>query len=88
MHTNDDEQLKIAWGESLSRSRIAAEMSQAELATRTGLRIPTIWRIENGKRYPSESVKRKLAGALRRSIGELFPYAPTPPPEPQPMEAA
>lgn len=83
MAHSDEEHLQAAWGKSLKARREAMGLSQHQLAQVTGMRDTTIWRIEKGQRFPSERAKRLLAGALRVSIGELFPYSPTPPPVPE-----
>lgn len=88
MTPSDETALRKAWGTKVRDRRTARGLSQAGLAELTGLRIPTIWRIEVGQRYPSERVKHLIAGALSVPVGDLFPYSPTPPPMPQREDAA
>lgn len=46
--------------------------NQTELAFHAGLAPSVISQIENGKRNPSASTLKKLAGALEVGVGELF----------------
>ncbi len=88
-HQAEDEELRRAWGKSLSAAMKArGGLSQRAVADLCGVEQPTISRIARGERFPSERMKRLLAGALRLSIPELFPYSPTPPPVPNIEEAA
>ena len=54
---------------SLSRKVVAgrkrAGWSQAELARRSGIRLETVNRIENGKNTPDEKTLTKIAKALK-----------------------
>jgi ribosome-binding protein aMBF1 (putative translation factor) len=48
------------------RDRVAAGLSQRELATKAGVRVETLCRIETGKHTPSVPTVDKLDRALRR----------------------
>jgi DNA-binding XRE family transcriptional regulator len=51
---------------SLVRDRVAAGLSQKELAQRAGIRMETLCRIETGKHTPSVATLQKLDRALKR----------------------
>ena len=48
------------------RDRVAAGLSQRELATRAGVRVETLCRIETGKHTPSVPTVDKIDQALKR----------------------
>jgi DNA-binding XRE family transcriptional regulator len=48
------------------RDRVAAGLSQRELATRAGVRVETLCRIEKGKHTPSVPTVEKIDRALRQ----------------------
>ena len=48
------------------RDRVAANLSQRELATMAGIRVETLCRIETGKHIPSVPTVDKLDRALKR----------------------
>ncbi len=50
----------------LIRDRVAAGLSQRELATMAGVRVETLCRIETGKHTPSVPTVDKLDRALKR----------------------
>jgi transcriptional regulator with XRE-family HTH domain len=49
---------------------------QIELAHRTKINVARLSEIENGYRQPTDAQKKKLARALKVTVGELFPDAP------------
>ena len=51
-------------GRSLARRRRAASLSQARLATKAGLRVETLSRIENGHGNPTVATVKKILRAL------------------------
>lgn len=53
-------------------ARIAKNMTQRELAEKTGLHRNTIARIENGKRMPTLKTCLLIAEALGSTVGDLF----------------
>jgi DNA-binding XRE family transcriptional regulator len=50
----------------LIRDRVEAGLSQRELATRAGIRVETLCRIETGKHTPSVPTVDKIDQALKR----------------------
>ena len=56
----------------MCEARIAKNMTQRELAEKTGLHRNTIIRIENGKRMPNWATCQRIAEALESSVGDLF----------------
>jgi DNA-binding XRE family transcriptional regulator len=50
------------------RDRVAAGLSQRELAKRAGVRVETLCRIETGKHTPSVPTVDKLDRALKRCV--------------------
>jgi putative transcriptional regulator len=57
---------------SLKEERARLGLTQAELADRVGVSRKTINTVENGVFVPSTMLALKLAGALGRSVEELF----------------
>ena len=55
--------------------RIAAGLTQEELAARTGSTQPAIAHLENGHRVPTLSTLRKFALALGRDVTIVVPCA-------------
>jgi putative transcriptional regulator len=66
--------LASVWGESLRAARLAAGLTQVELAVRIGANQHTISRLENGAHRPSDPLKLALAGEFATTVEELFPY--------------
>ena len=58
---------KASLARKIIRDRVAAGLSQKELASRAGVRVETLCRIETGKHVPSVATIEKLDRALRRS---------------------
>jgi DNA-binding XRE family transcriptional regulator len=50
------------------RDRVAAGLSQRQLALRAGVRVETLCRIETGKHTPSVATIDKIDRALRRAV--------------------
>lgn len=59
-------------GHNVRAAREAAEMSQAALGERTGILVPAISRLENGKKLPTLATFLKIAEALGVEPGELL----------------
>ena len=59
-------------GTNLRNMRKHCDLSQRELAKRSGVSVQTINYIESEKRNPSALVIQKLAKALHCTVGELF----------------
>jgi putative transcriptional regulator len=52
----------------------ANEMTQQELADKTGVTRQTIVAIENGKYFPSLELAFRMASVFRVSLGDVFTY--------------
>ena len=59
-------------GKMIKKKRTALDLSQRELAHRSGVSVQTINYIESEKRNPSALIVQKLAKALHCTVGELF----------------
>jgi putative transcriptional regulator len=59
-------------GVRLKDARVAAGLTQAELAERVGVSRKTINTVENGVFVPSTLLALKLAAALRKRVEDLF----------------
>ncbi|AYN97419.1 XRE family transcriptional regulator [Pseudomonas sp. LTJR-52] len=68
---NDDDTCKV-FGRRLRDIRLAAGMSQEELASRAELDRTYVSGCERGKRNPSLKTIAKLAKALKINLTELF----------------
>jgi transcriptional regulator with XRE-family HTH domain len=71
------------WGAKVAKKRGAFGMSQEDLAHATTLTQATISRIESGVQAPSDRAKWLIAGALRSTLDELFPWPAVCPPIPE-----
>ncbi|MEB2777457.1 helix-turn-helix transcriptional regulator [Algoriphagus sp. D3-2-R+10] len=65
-------EIKEVFGQRVKLLRKAKELSQEELAEKSGLNRPYISAIEQGKRNVSLEVIEKLAEALEIKIKEFF----------------
>lgn len=63
--------LKI--GRKIQNIRFAEKISQEELAYRAGMHTSYLSNIENGKRNVSAINLCKIAKALNKEVGDLFP---------------
>lgn len=59
-------------GVRLKDARVAAGLTQAELAERVGVSRKTVNTVENGVFVPSTLLALKLAAALRKRVEDLF----------------
>ncbi len=59
-------------GKIIKKKRTALDLSQRELAQRSGVSVAMINYIENEQRSPTAASLVKLAKALHCSVGELF----------------
>jgi transcriptional regulator with XRE-family HTH domain len=59
-------------GENLRAARVARELTQEEVAERSGVQAGEISRIENGKRDPQVSTVLKIANGLGIKPGQLL----------------
>jgi len=60
----------------LRQRRMAAEMTQEELANRVGVRRETIVHLEAGRYNPSLLLAYQIAKVFRTDIEDLFRYEP------------
>ncbi len=65
--------LSEQWGPVARQRRLAAGLSQDDLAALTGLNRKTIGRLERTEFYPSEPTQQAIAAALGLDTRELFP---------------
>jgi transcriptional regulator with XRE-family HTH domain len=61
-----------AVGKRIAQERDALDMRQHQLSQRTGIRIETLSRIENGHRYPSAEALIQLSYGLGVRVSELL----------------
>jgi transcriptional regulator with XRE-family HTH domain len=66
--------IEISLGQRLRELRDKADLSLRELAKRIGVTSPFLSDIELGRRFPSEEILAKLAGALNVSFEDLEQY--------------
>jgi transcriptional regulator with XRE-family HTH domain len=66
--------IEISLGQRLRELRDNADLSLRELAKRIGVTSPFLSDIELGRRFPSEEILAKLAGALNVSLEDLKQY--------------
>lgn len=78
----DTSALTRQWGRNVREAR-GEFWKQRDLAEVCGITPAALANIEAGKRVPRVSTMVVLAGALRRPIGELFPWPEDIPPFPQ-----
>ena len=57
----------------LQRCRIEAELTQVELARRTGISQPRIATLEAGGARPSKQTARRIATAMELEVERVFP---------------
>lgn len=68
----DDPRMRDPLGTNLREARQRLELTQEQVAERSGVHATEVSRIEAGKRDPQVSTVRKLAKALRMSAGQLL----------------
>lgn len=78
-----EDALAASWGDRVARQRDALHYTQAQLAELVGITERQIRRFEVGAAIPRDVVKLRIAGVLRKRVGELFPYPSTVPPAPK-----
>ena len=66
--------LGVSLGQRIHELRDKADLSFRELAKRIGISSPFLSDIERGRRFPSEEILAKLAGAFGSIAGRLKPY--------------
>jgi transcriptional regulator with XRE-family HTH domain len=66
--------IEISLGQRLHELRDKADLSLRELSRKVGISSPYLSDIELGRRFPSEEILAKLAGALNESLEDLKQY--------------
>jgi transcriptional regulator with XRE-family HTH domain len=66
--------IEISLGQRLHELRDKAALSLRELSRKVGISSPFLSDIELGRRFPSEEILAKLAGALNVSLEDLKQY--------------
>jgi transcriptional regulator with XRE-family HTH domain len=66
--------IEISLGQRLHELRDKADLSLRELSRKVGISSPFLSDIELGRRFPSEEILAKLAGALNVSLEDLKRY--------------
>jgi len=66
--------IEISLGQRLHELRDRADLSLRELAKKVGISGPFLSDIELGRRFPSEEILAKLAGALNVPLEDLKQY--------------
>ena len=64
--------LNVLVGRNVRQRRLAASLSQEELAHRSGLSIVYVSQIENGHRNPTVATLEKLAAVFDVNVVDLF----------------
>lgn len=67
-------QLKKQFGKRLQSLRVAAKITQEQLADKVGVTIESISNIERGIHGPSFDTLEKIADALQVSVKHLFVF--------------
>lgn len=79
-----DDELAAIIGKNVRAARDAADLTQAELARRSGIAVPNVSRLERGTHLPSVATLKKVSDALRVPICSLLdPPEPAGPQAPQ-----
>jgi transcriptional regulator with XRE-family HTH domain len=68
------DQLRTNWAESLRRARLAADLTQVELAALARVTQQRISAWESGLSVPRDEARVRLARVLRTTVADLFPY--------------
>ena len=76
-------ELHRSWGTRIKNRRQALSMTQVSFATLVGITQSTVSKIERGDHCPSDAMKWRIAGVLRLTVEELFPYPAVVPPFPE-----
>jgi transcriptional regulator with XRE-family HTH domain len=77
------EDLHRSWGHRIKKRRLEMGFTQQSFADIVGVTQATVSRWEQGSKTPSDSQKWRIAGALRQTMEELFPYPGIMPPFPR-----
>lgn len=75
--------LHDGWGKRVKQARENVGLSQRRLADLCDIDPATVSRIERGLIAPRDSLKWTIAGALGKTLEDLFPYPGVVPPFPE-----
>ena len=64
--------LQVLFGERLRQARIAAGMTQAEMAERSGVHVQYISKVELGQKNLTLGTMAKLAAAVGHSVSDML----------------
>ncbi len=74
----NDEEFLIELGAAIAKRRKVLNLSQADLAYRVGMEIPSLSNIENGKTNPHILTLARIAAALTIDLALLLPTVGNP----------
>ena len=74
--TADDvpETIYQRWGRNIVEARVAAGLTQVQLAEKVGAKQQSISRIERGKHGVKDGLRKRIADAVGRKVEEIFVY--------------
>lgn len=64
----------VTFGKNLRKARIAANLTQKQVAQKAGLHVNFYARVERGEENPSYASLEKVIKALGVKSGEVFPF--------------
>lgn len=64
----------VTFGKNLRKARIAANLTQKQVAQKAGLHVNFYARVERGEENPSYASLEKIIKALGVKSGEVFPF--------------
>jgi transcriptional regulator with XRE-family HTH domain len=73
-HANSNTAILVSLGRNLTAARVAAGMTQRQLASRVGIALAMLSRIENGHSDPGLRLVDALANELGRDVYELLDH--------------
>jgi len=76
-------ELRSDWGARVLKRRKELGFTQESFAALIGVDQSTVSRLERGELFATDQLKWVVAGALRKTIGDLFPHPNTTPPFPE-----
>jgi len=64
----------VTFGKNLRKARMAANLTQKQVALKAGLHVNFYARVERGEENPSYASLEKIVKALGVKSGEVFPF--------------
>ncbi len=64
----------VTFGKNLRKARMAANLTQKQVAQKAGLHVNFYARVERGEENPSYASLEKIIKALGVKSGEVFPF--------------